>query len=79
MQAGSGSFFSIPPNVVHDWTSAGEEPVKFMGFALPAGIENYFFELMEVMESAPEWPPDDPSEIMAIGRKYDQFPAKGPG
>lgn len=78
VEAGPGSFFYIPPSVVHDWSGAGENPVKFMGFALPAGIENYFFELIEMMESEPTWPPDDPSKIMALGRKYDQFPAERP-
>ena len=78
LQAGPGATFYIPPNVVHDWSAEGDDPVKFIGFALPAGIENYFFELVEMMQSAPSWPPDDPSQILALGRKYDQLPAERP-
>ena len=78
LHADPGSTFYIPPNVVHDWSGAGGGPVRFMGFALPAGIENYFFELIELMEQEPSWPPEDRSKIAVIARNYDQFPTEHP-
>ena len=78
LEAGPGSTFYIPPNVVHDWSAEGNDPVKLMGFSLPAGIENYFIELIEMMERAPSWPPDDPSQILALGRQYDQITVERP-
>jgi mannose-6-phosphate isomerase-like protein (cupin superfamily) len=78
VEAGPGSFFYIPPGLVHSWSSHGDKQVKFLGFALPAGIENYFLEIVELMEREPSWPPEDMSKIAALGRKYDQYTAKGP-
>ena len=71
-EAGPGSFVYIPPNVVHSWTNSGGTPIKFVGLALPAGLEGYFREVKAVIESAPAGPPDM-DKIAAIAKRYDQY------
>ena len=75
MVADPGSFVYIPPNVVHSWSNSGGEPVKFLGFGLPAGLEGYFKEMKAVLEEGPP----DMSRVAALGERYDQYLVEKPG
>ena len=76
LEAGPGSFVHIPPDVVHSWRNDSGEPVKFLGFALPAGLEGYFYGLMEMMQQEPTWPPEDMSKIAKLSEEHDQYMVK---
>lgn len=78
VEAGPGSFFYIPPNLVHSWSNSGGGPVKFLGFGLPAGIEGYFSEMVELMKNESSWPPEDMGKVAALAQKYDQYMVKQP-
>ena len=48
-------------------------PAKYFGIASPAGLEDYFAELQELIKQEPAWPPRDMEKVVALMAKYDTF------
>jgi mannose-6-phosphate isomerase-like protein (cupin superfamily) len=77
--AETGGFAYVPPGVVHAFSNPSSEPARFLGIAAPAGIEEYFFELAELVRSEASWPPVDMGPLVALMARYDTFaPGEGP-
>lgn len=71
VEAPAGTWASIPPGVVHTFSNASEEPVRFVNLMAPAGLERY---LREVAAEAAAGPPD-PARMAEIASRYDFEPA----
>ena len=44
-----GTFFCVPPGVVHTFGNQTQAPVRFLNFNTPAGWENYMRDLSEAL------------------------------
>ena len=64
----------MPPGTVHGFSNQTDAPARFLLIASPAGLENYFQELAELIKDEPSWPPKDMSKVVALMAKYDTFP-----
>jgi mannose-6-phosphate isomerase-like protein (cupin superfamily) len=53
----TGGYARVPPGVVHRFSNPTDETTRFLGLAVPGGIETYFEELAALMASEPSWPP----------------------
>ncbi len=63
---GSGGYITKPRGEMHAMWNAGSVPARMIEVISPAGFENFFRELAELLES--DTP--DLSEIPALGAKY---------
>lgn len=73
----AGGCWCVPTAVVHTYANESDEPATFVVLLTPSDMEAYFFELVELVQEAPEWPPQDPETQAAVGelaRRYDQHP-----
>ena len=73
INAGPGGYAYVPPGTVHTFSNQTDAPVKFLAVASPAGLEDYFQELAELIKDETSWPPKDMSKIVALMAKYDTF------
>lgn len=73
IQAGPGGYAYVPPGTVHAFSNQTDAPAKYLLVASPAGLENYFAELAELVSNEPSWPPKDMSPVIALMAKYDTF------
>ena len=69
-----GEYLLIPPGVVHKFSNPYEEPASFLLFSSPAGLDDYFMELEQLIEEEPSWPPSDMRKVLALMAKYDTYP-----
>ena len=73
IQAGPGGYAFVPPGIVHSFSNQGDTPARYLLLSSPAGLENYFQELAELVKAEPAWPPKDPGKVVALMAKYDTF------
>jgi len=67
IEAGPRTLVAKPRGVMHTFWNASNQPARVLEIIAPAGMENYFAELGElVAEGAP---PDDPRRI-GLAQKY---------
>ena len=78
IQAGPGGYAFVPPGVVHAFSNQSDAPARYLLVASPAGLENYFAELAELVKHEPSWPPKDMSKIVALMARYDTFAPPAP-
>jgi mannose-6-phosphate isomerase-like protein (cupin superfamily) len=74
----AGGYARVPPGVVHRWSNPADEPCRFLGLAIPGGLDRYLEELSELMANEPSWPPADMGPAIALMAKYDTFPPPAP-
>jgi mannose-6-phosphate isomerase-like protein (cupin superfamily) len=67
VEAGPGTFVCVPPGVVHTFTNASDEGVRFLNFNTPGGWENY---MRDLAAASAEGPPSS-EEIGRIASRYD--------
>lgn len=67
--AGPGSYVFKPRDVAHTFWNAGSEPAHLLEFIFPAGFENFFAELGELVVSCP--PDELPERRAALALAYD--------
>ncbi len=72
-QLGPGGCAYVPPGTAHTFANPSDVPAKYILIASPAGLENYFAEMMELVKDEPQWPPKDMGPIIALMAKYDTF------
>ena len=73
LEVGPGGYAYVPPGTVHGFSNPADAPAKFFGIVTPAILEQYFYEMMELVKNEPQWPPQDMGKIMALMAKYDTF------
>ena len=67
---GPGAFMFVPPGVPHAFSNSTGEPVKvFFQSSVPGGHENYFDELMAIMEASQGRPGAD--VVADLRARYD--------
>lgn len=71
--AGAGSFVFIPKGAVHGFKDVGSGTAKFIGLALPGGLQGYFREvgLPAGEGAAPPPTPEEAAKGLAAGPRYD--------
>jgi quercetin dioxygenase-like cupin family protein len=69
----SGGLAFVPPGMIHAFSNQSDTPARILLVASPAGLENYFTELAEMLKQEPSWPPRDMSKVTALMAKYDTF------
>jgi mannose-6-phosphate isomerase-like protein (cupin superfamily) len=70
----AGGYARVPPGVVHRFSNPTDQPSRFLGLAVPGGLEKYLEELAEMMANEPAWPPADMTPVTALMAAYDTFP-----
>ena len=73
IQAGPGGYAYVPPGTVHGFSNETGATAKYLLVASPAGLENYFVNLGELIKNEPSWPPKDMSQVVALMARYDTF------
>jgi oxalate decarboxylase/phosphoglucose isomerase-like protein (cupin superfamily) len=67
---GPGAFMFVPPGVPHAFSNSTDKPVKvFFQSSVPGGHENYFDELMAIMEASKGRP--DADTVADLRARYD--------
>lgn len=69
LRGGPGSILQVPTNVPHAFANPGDRPATFLFQQSPAGHEEYFRELAEILRHA-DGPPD-PDEINRLRERHD--------
>jgi oxalate decarboxylase/phosphoglucose isomerase-like protein (cupin superfamily) len=69
-QIGPGSFFCVPPEVVHTFSNTGDSPARLLNFNTPAGWEKYMRDLAEAAKAGPLTPASDPA-VGPVDRTHD--------
>jgi mannose-6-phosphate isomerase-like protein (cupin superfamily) len=73
LEVGPGGYAYVPPGTVHGFSNPTDAPARFLGIASPALLEQYLDAMLELVKDAPEWPPKDMSQVVALMAKYDTF------
>jgi quercetin dioxygenase-like cupin family protein len=69
--AGPGSYVFKPRNIPHTFWNAGPEPAHLIEVIWPAGFEDFFAELGELVATCP---PEELAERRAeLARRYDHY------
>ena len=70
---GPGSFVFIPKGAAHGFKNVGPGTAKFIGLALPGGLEGYFREVGRPAGegAAPPPTPEEAEKGLAAGPSYD--------
>jgi mannose-6-phosphate isomerase-like protein (cupin superfamily) len=71
--AGPGSYALVPPGTLHAFGNRSDAPVRFLAHASEAAHRDFLLELFEMIRSEPSWPPQDPSKMAELGRRYDTY------
>lgn len=71
-----GGICLMPKGIRHTWINATDQTAKAYAVFLSGGIDNYFFDMAEMMKGLPPGPPP-PDMIASLGEKYD-FAVLGP-
>ena len=69
--AEAGDLVFKPRNQWHTFWNAGDEPARILEIIAPAGFEEFFKELTELVEKA-QGPPD-PDELTRLGDRYGHY------
>jgi mannose-6-phosphate isomerase-like protein (cupin superfamily) len=67
LAAGPGTFVCVPPGLVHTFSNASDESVRFLNFNTPSGWEHYMRDLGEAARSGPL----TPEAIGRVASRYD--------
>lgn len=73
IQAGAGSTVYGPRNLPHTFKNVGSTPARMLGFATPAGIEEFFEEVGEEAtdkSSSPPFGQEQIERLLAVAPKY---------
>ncbi|NJN43326.1 MAG: cupin domain-containing protein [Anaerolineae bacterium] len=73
LNAGPGGFAYVPPGTVHGFSNPTDAPARYLLITSPAGLENYFIELAEMVKNEPQWPPKDMMKLRNLMSKYDTY------
>jgi quercetin dioxygenase-like cupin family protein len=73
IEARPGDFILVPPRTVHSFSNQTDEPMKYLILFSPAGMEEYFEKLFELVQNEPQWPPADMSKVTALAEQHDTF------
>lgn len=73
--AGAGSFVFVPKGTMHGFKNVGLGTARFVGMALPGGLEGYFREVgLPAGEGAAPPPTQEEAEKgLAAGPRYDTY------
>jgi mannose-6-phosphate isomerase-like protein (cupin superfamily) len=63
-----GDLIFKPRGEWHTFWNAGDEPARILEMISPAGFEQYFEEMVELLQKSPG--PPDPSELGAIAARH---------
>ncbi len=69
-KAGPGEFVIIKRETLHAFVNAEGEAARCLILLRPAGLEGFFEDMAELLETNPGVPPDLQA-ILALGRKYN--------
>jgi mannose-6-phosphate isomerase-like protein (cupin superfamily) len=72
--ARSGDVVRVPPHTAFRLWNPTLAAATYLTFLTPAGFEQYFVELAELMRDEPVWPPADMSQVWALAARYDLAP-----
>jgi quercetin dioxygenase-like cupin family protein len=63
---GAGGYITKPRGEMHTMWNAGREPARMIEIISPAGFENFFQELSEILAGGPP----DPEQLMPLAARY---------
>ena len=70
LRGGPGAFLFVPPNTPHAFGNSTDAPVRaFFQSSVPGGHENYFDELMHLLDNSNGKP--DPAQVAELRTRYD--------
>lgn len=69
MRGGPGALLFVPAGCPHAFSNSGDTPVKMLFQSAPSGHEDYFDELVVLLEASGGSP--DLEEIAALRRRHD--------
>ena len=67
MVLGPGGYITKPRGEMHGMWNAGSAPARMIEIISPAGLENFFFEVSELVRAAA---PPDLTQIVALAESY---------
>ena len=73
LELGAGSFLKVPPLAVHAFRNDSDAPARFLVFMAPGGFEDYYPDLLRLMEQEEQWPPRDLGRLHRLLEKHDTF------
>jgi mannose-6-phosphate isomerase-like protein (cupin superfamily) len=73
MHTQPGSYVFIPRGVLHSFSNEADTPARILTLLAPAGFEQYWLELAELVKDEPFWPPPDRYKVTALAEKYDLY------
>jgi mannose-6-phosphate isomerase-like protein (cupin superfamily) len=70
---GPGGMALVAPRTVHRFSNPADAPCRFLVHLSPAGVEEYFHALGEIVRDAPEWPRPDMRPVATLAERFDTF------
>jgi quercetin dioxygenase-like cupin family protein len=74
IDAPSGTLVVVPEGSVHTFKNIYNDKVRFQVWFSPGGLEQYFLDVQELIESEPTWPPADMGKLFSLMARYDTYP-----
>jgi len=68
---GPGAFVLVPPGTPHSFANRSDRFVRFLTHASNSSHKAFLKELFALVLTEPVWPPQDPSKIVALGKRHD--------
>ena len=65
MVLGPGGYITKPRGEMHAMWNAGSVPARMIEIISPAGLENFFWEVSELVRALP-----DPTQLAALAESY---------
>jgi mannose-6-phosphate isomerase-like protein (cupin superfamily) len=69
----AGGMALVAPRTVHRFSNPADVPCRFLVHLSPAGVEEYFVALAEIVHDAPEWPLPDMRSVTTLAERFDTF------
>ncbi len=71
----AGGMGMVAPGTVHRFANPADAPCRFLILVSPAGMEEYFGALAELVRAAPAWPLPDMRPVAELAERFDTFAA----
>lgn len=66
-ELGPGGFACVPPGTAHTFSNPHPDPVRFLNFSTPSGVEDYMRDLVAAARSGPP----TPAALAAVFARHD--------
>lgn len=73
IDAPAGTLVVVPKGAIHTFKNISAGCVKFQVWFSPGGMEQYFVDVQQLIQSEPSWPPSDMTRLFSLMNQHDMY------